>query len=204
MKKWLLLLAFAAVAGGCNASDLRPWQSGDMATGDRQRVFQAAREVLGKHFEIAEASFPRAMIETRPQVFEKSRAGTLADFRGAGGRWRRTVHFEMEPGEMAVIARVAVHLEREATAAAEAMIEAQESPDDRQVPRTGPRYQKPASKPSPQVWMEIGYDAGLARELLAEIAGRVRQLESGERLPPGQSPQDAAEETRRLGTELNR
>jgi hypothetical protein len=204
MRQGLLVLVLALVAGGCSGESLRPSQSADMATGDRQCVFEAAREVLAKHFELSEASFPKGIIETRPQVFEKSRAGTLADFRGAGGRWRRTAYFEMSPGEMSVTVRLAVRLEREATAAAEAMTEAQSDARESELPRVGPRYQKPASKPASQVWMDMGYDAGLARELLAAIAERVRQAERGDKLPPGLSPKEAAEETRRLGAELNR
>jgi len=200
MRPWPLLLVLALAAGGCSGAGMRPWQTADMATGERQRVFEAAREVLARHFELAEVNFVKGVIETRPQVFEKSRSGTLADLRGAGGRWRRTAYFEMSPGATSVTAWIAVREEREATAAAEAIVGA----DERELPRVGPNYEKSASRPARQVWVEIRYDAGLARELLAAISDRVRQLDRDDRIPPDQSPKDAAEETRRLGNALNR
>ena len=204
MRPMLLLIGVALAAGGCSSAAVRPWQSADMATGDRQRVFEAAREVLAKHFQVAEVNFPRGTIETQPQAFDRSRSGTLADVRGAGGRWRRTVYFEMGPEGMTTFARVAVHLEREATAAAESIVQARSDARESELPRVGPRYAKPPSQPSREVWVEIGYDAPLAREILAQITQRVRQAQQGDQVPLGQSPKDAAEETRRIGAELNR
>jgi len=204
MRRLLLLMGLALAAGGCSSAALRPWQSMDMATGERQRVFEAAREVLAKHFPLGEVSFARGVIETKPQVFDRSRLGTLADLRGAGGRWRRTVYFEIGPEDMTIVARVAVHLEREATAAAESIVAARSGPDESELPAVGTRVAKRAGKPSGEVWVEIGYDASLAREILAQVKERVGQAQKGDQVPLGQSPRDAAEETRRLGAELNR
>jgi hypothetical protein len=204
MKRLLLIAALAAAAAGCNARAVRPWQSAEMPTHDRQHVFNAAREVLAKHFQVAEANFAAGAIETRPQVFDRSKSGTLADWRGAGGRWRRTAYFEIDRAALEIRARVAVRLEREETAAAVAITEARSDARESELPRVGPRYNKPPSRPSDEVWVEVGYDAPLARELLSAIAQRAGQLEQGDRTPDGQSPKEAADEARRLGAEINR
>ena len=200
MKRLGLLCALLAAVAGCGGAATRAWQRSAMPTHDRQAIFDAAREVLAAHFEIADSSFASGTIETKPQVFERQRAGTLADVRGAGGRWRRTASFAMDYDGLTVIARVAVRLEREATAAAVAVSEAAGETGD-ELPGPAARRATASARASEEVWMEVGYDDGLARELLAAIAERARQAAHGEELPKGQSPKDAAEETRRIGAQ---
>jgi len=68
------------------------------------------------------------------------------------------------------------------------------------LPRTGPQQVRTRAK-GDEVWVEAGYDAALARELLSEIAEKAGQAERSEAVPQGESPKEAAEETRRIGAE---
>jgi hypothetical protein len=63
---------------------------------------------------------------------------------------------------------------------------------------------EPGARAPRPVWVEVGYDAQLAREILAQIADRVRKMEQGELPPMGQPPKEALEETRRIGAEQGR
>lgn len=204
MKRLLALVVLLAGAAGCDRAATRAWQSSEMPTHDAQRVFEAAREVLERNFEVAEASFAKGVIVTRPQAFERSRSGTLADVRGAGGKWRRTVSFELDRAGLAVVARVAVRLERESTAAAMAIADATtgERPDE--LPRVGPQYGRTAGRSSEEVWTEVGYDAALARELLAAIAEAVGKGERSEAMPAVPTAKDVDDETRRSLPARNR
>ncbi|HUU11246.1 MAG TPA: hypothetical protein VM431_12015 [Phycisphaerae bacterium] len=204
MKKLLLLVGLLAAAAGCAGTGSRAWQRSPMPTHDRQMVFEAAREVIAEHFEVTEASFVRGTIETRPQVFDRKRGGTLADVRGAGGRWRRTVSFEMGRDGLAIVAAVAVRLEREATEAAVAMSEAAGPARADELPSSPHGGGSVRRRQGDEVWVEVGSDDALARELLSTIAERVGASESGNQLPEGQSPQDAAEEVRRIGAQQGR
>ncbi|MCX5674726.1 MAG: hypothetical protein NTX87_06935 [Planctomycetota bacterium] len=189
------LMAVALLAGGCGEAATRAWQRAELPTHDWPRAFDAARDVLKEHFEIADASMTAGTLETKPQVLDRARSGTLADLRGAGGRWRQTVSVELDRGGLAIGARVAVRLEREATAAAVAITES--GANEPRVAESGARAQRP-------VWVEVGYDAPLAREILVQIADRVRKMEQGEMPSMGQSPKEALEETRRIGAEQGR
>jgi hypothetical protein len=189
------LIALVLLAAGCQAQDLRPWQQANLPTHNSQLAFQAAREVMAAHFEIAEASWTKGTIETRPQAFDGKRAGTLADVRGAGGRWRRIVSFELAHDESAVVGMVNVRLEREGTAQAVAIAQ---SGGDEGRGVEGPRSQPFASRPGDAVWTEVGRDDALARELLSEIAERIAKAEKGEALPVESSPQKEIDEARRL------
>jgi len=184
---------------------MREWQRQPMPSHDRQRVFEAARAVLESHFKIADANFVRGTIETRPQVFERPRRGTLADLRGAGGRWRRIVSFRMEREGLTVVAEVAVRLQREATEAAVAMAEQHRTAPEDELPASPPGAGTAGSRGDQAVWMDVGWDAALARELLSAIAERVRGLERAAEVPTGgQSPAEAAEEVRRLDAQRRR
>jgi len=199
MKRCLLLvLAAAAAAPGCREA-MRPWQRQPMPSHDRQRVFQAAREVLEQHFRIAGANVVRGTIETEPQVFDRKGGGTLADLRGAGGRWRRTVFFATDRSGLTVVGKVVVRLEREATEAALASAEQHRTAPEDELPAASHREAALGERPKEPVWMEVGEDEALARELLGTIAERVRRMEREESVPAGQSPSEAAEEVRRLG-----
>jgi len=198
MKRSLLLLLAVGVAAGCQEAT-RAWQRQPMPSHDRQRVFQAARGVLEEHFQIADANVIRGTIETEPQVFDRGGGGTLADLRGAGGRWRRTVYFNMERSGLTVVGKVAVLLEREATAAAIAVAEQHRTGPEDELPAASHRDHSLGDRPKQPVWMEVGEEKSLARELLGTIAGRVREMERQEAVPMGQSPREAAEEVRRLG-----
>ena len=88
----------------------------------------------------------------------------------------------------------------ESPAAAVAVSEAAGETGD-ELPGPAARRATASARASEEVWMEVGYDDGLARELLAAIAERARQAAQGEELPKGQSPKDAAEETRRIGAQ---
>ena len=199
MKRVLLVLGLVMTAAGCRAGASRGWQRSPMPTHDRQHVFEAAREVLAEHFEVADVNFVRGTIETKPQVFERRRSGTLADVRGAGGRWRRTVLFEMGRDGLTVTAAVAVRLQREATEAAVAMTETARPARIDELPPSSHGNGRVGRRPVTDVWMDVGYDDALARELLSAIAERVGARERREAVPPGQSPREAAEETRRIG-----
>jgi len=195
-----LLALLALAVAGCGGAASRAWQRAELSTHDWQRAFQAAQDVLASHFEIAESSLPRGAIETRPELVDRPRTGTLADIRGAGGRWRRTVSLELERSGLAVGARAAVRLEREATASAVALADSggyERRPAD--VPRAASPGAEPGAAAQRPVWVEVGYDAGMAREILAEIAERVRKLERGDAVPAFPSPKEAAEERRKMG-----
>ncbi len=192
-----LLLATAAAAGCQEAS--RAWQRQPMPSHDRQRVFQAAQEVLERHFRIADANLIRGTIETEPALFDRGGGGALADFRGAGGRWRRTALFEMERAGLTVVGKVAVRLEREATDAAVAVAEQHRTAPEEELPAASHGEPMRGGRPGEAVWMDVGEDKALARELLGAIARRVREMERDEAVPVGQSPREAAEEVRRLG-----
>jgi hypothetical protein len=195
-----LVVMLAVAAGGCGAS-ARGWEQSDLPTHDREKAFEAARKVLSQHAELAESNWARGEIRTRPQLLDRQRTGTLADVRGAGGRWRSTVSCTIGRDGMTIIARVAVRMEREATAAAAAMAET--GTDDRasDVPRSVPRIAEPGAPADREVWVEMGYDRPMARELLAQIAQEVEKSETREALPPDQSPDQILEESRQIGTE---
>jgi len=198
----ILLSGVLVLAGGCTAGADRAWQAADLGTRDSIRAFEAAEAVLKQHFEVAESKWTSGTIETRPQVFHRKREGTLADIRGAGGRWQRTVFFELENSGSTVVGRCAVQLQREATEAAIAVARSggyeQHVAD---VPGSRPFGDQAGPKRGEQVWVDVGYDAGLAKEILAEIAERVRQLEKGEAPPTVPSAKQEAEESRKIGDE---
>jgi len=198
-KRAFLVLALLVVAAGCRTAGSRAWQRSPMPSHDRQEVFDAARLVLSEHFEVADANFVRGTIETRPQVFDRQRSGTLADVRGAGGRWRRTVSFEIDRDGLTVVAAVSVRLQREATEAALAMTETARPDRVDELPPSTHGGTRVGRGPTDPVWMDVGYDDALARELLATLAERVRARQQGDAIPGGQSPREAAEETRRIG-----
>ena len=203
MKRALWMLGLVVTVAGCRAGASRGWQRSSMPSHDRQHVFEAARAVLSEHFEVAEANFVRGTIETRPQVFDRRRSGTLADVRGAGGRWRRTVSFEMDRDGLTVAAAVSVRLQREATEAAVAMTETARPDRVDELPPSA-HGGGVGRRPTDPVWMDVGYDDALARELLGMVAERVRVRQEGDAMPAGQSPQEAAEETRRIGAREGR
>ncbi|MFO8012894.1 MAG: hypothetical protein R6X20_06255 [Phycisphaerae bacterium] len=198
MKRSLLVLLALAAAAGCQEAT-RTWQRQPMPSHDRQRVFQAAQEVLERSFRIAEANITRGTIETAPALFDRGGGGTLADLRGAGGRWRRTAFVDLERSGLTVVAKVAVLLEREATDAAVAVAAQHRTAPERELPVDRPGDPVLAERPKRAVWMEVGEDKSLARELLGAIAQRVREMERDEAVPMGQSPREAADEVRRLG-----
>ena len=200
MKRLILVVGLVMAAGGCRGAATRGWQESALPTHDRQRAFEAALEVFEKHFEVARSNYASGTIETKPQAVEKRRWGTLADVRGAGGSWRQTAFFEMDRDGLTVVGRVAVRLEREATAAAEAIVAARADERQSELPRTGPEQVRTRAK-GDEVWVEAGYDAALARELLSEISEKAGQAERSEVVPQGESPKEAAEETRRIGAE---
>ena len=192
MSRILLVVAAAALAAGCEGAATRAWQSAELPTHDRQRAFDAAQDVLAKHFEVARANYTQGTIETKPQAFDRERSGTLADLRGAGGRWRRTVSFELSRGGLAMTGRAAVRLEREATAAAVAIAE---SGGHEPVAADGPPSRLPGAQPGArtggEVWVEVGYNASLAYEILAQIAQQIAQAEKGETRPEVPTAKDA-------------
>jgi len=198
-KRALLVLALVVTVAGCRGAASRAWQRSPMPSHDWQRVFEAARAVLAEHFEVADANVVRGTIETRPQVFDRRRTGTLADVRGAGGQWRRTVSFEMDRDGLTVVAAVSVRLQREATEAAVAMGETARPDRIDELPPSTRGGVRVGRRPTAPVWMDVGYDDALARELLATVAERVRARQRGDAIPEGQSPSEAAEETRRIG-----
>ena len=204
LKLLTVLVVAAVVAGGCGESASRAWQHAQLPTHDWQTAFQVSQDVLKEHFEIAEASVTKGTIVTRPAVFERARSGTLADIRGAGGRWRRTVSLELSRGGLEVEARAAVILEREGTNAAIAIAESGGFGDRaNDVPRSQPLISERGRGPAP-VWTEVGNDPTLAREILAQITERLQKLEKQDAPPALPSPQEAAEETRKLGAEANK
>ncbi|MGB2754235.1 MAG: hypothetical protein WBE00_03905, partial [Phycisphaerae bacterium] len=69
------------------------------------------------------------------------------------------------------------------------------------VPRSVPRIAEPGAPADREVWVEVGYDRPMARELLAQIAQEVEKSEMREALPPDQSPDQVLEESRRIGAE---
>jgi len=199
---WLLLAAVlgtVAVSAGCQNGG-RGWQRQTMSTGDRQQVFQAALEVLEEHFEIAKSNIVRGTIETKPQVYDGPPSGTLADLRGAGGAWRRTVFVEIERDGLTTAVSVAVRLEREATEAAVAQSETVRTGPSEELPPVPDRERPIAGRPRDTVWVEVGYDEALARELLGTIASRVRRIEEAEGFPELDSVRKMADEMRRMGS----
>jgi hypothetical protein len=201
----LLAATLLVSAVGCQTAATRAWQQADLPTHDRQRAFDAARAVLGKHFEIAEASWTKGTIETKPQLIDRKKAGTLADFRGAGGRWRRTVSFELSSSELTVVGMVAVRLEREGTDQAVAIARSGGYETHAvDAPSSEPFGMSPNARPGQQVWVEVGYDKDMAREILAEIGERVGGMEKADAPPAVATPKEEAEEMQKLGAEPKR
>ncbi|HUX02930.1 MAG TPA: hypothetical protein VMY35_18375 [Phycisphaerae bacterium] len=196
----VLAVAVAALAAGCGSAS-RGWEQASLATHDREKAFEAARKVLGRHFGVAEANWVRGEIRSRPKVLDRERAGTLADVRGAGGRWRGTAVCEIDREGLVAVARVTVRLEREATAATAVMADTGREDQGQDKPPSVPRMAEPGPGTDREVWVETGYDRPMARDLLAEIVQEVQRLESRETLPPDQSPQDIVEESRQMGAE---
>ena len=198
----ILLSGVLVLAGGCGAGADRAWQAADLGTRDSVRAFEAAEAVLKQHFEVAESKWTSGTLSTRPQTFQRKREGTLADIRGAGGRWQRTVYFELENSGSTVIGRCAVQLQREATEAAIAVARSGGyEPHAADVPSSRPFGEQAGPKRGEQVWVDVGYDAGLAREILAQIAERVRRMEQGEAPPKVPSAKQDVDESRKIGAE---
>ena len=198
------LIVAALLAGGCGEISSRAWQHAQLPTHDWQRAFEASQEVIKEHFDVAEAAYTKGTIVTKPAVFDRPRSGTLADIRGAGGRWRRTVTLELSRSGLAIDARAAVILEREGTNAAIAIAQSggyEGNPVD--VPRSRVYGSERGGAPPP-VWVEVGSDDALARELLAKIAQRLEGLEKQEAMPSTSSPKEVSDETRKFGAELNK
>ncbi len=198
MGRILFVAAMALAAVGCQAS--RAWQTSELPTHDRQKAFDAARATLEKHFGVAQANWAKGTIESQPQLFDRKGEGTLADLRGAGGRWRRTVSCAVSPSGMAMAASVAVRLEREATAAAATMAGTGGPEHAERASGATPGTSRAVQQPERLVWTDAGYDAGLAREILGEIAARVGEMEQAEALPEGPSARDLVEEAREIGS----
>jgi len=199
--RWLGLAAVLGTVAVCLAgcqNGGRAWQRQAMPAGDRQQVFQVAMETLEAHFEIAKSNIVRGTIETKPQVYDGPRSGTLADLRGAGGAWRRTVFVELERDGLTTVARVAVRLEREATEAAAVQSDTVRTGPSEELPPVPDRERPVASRPRDTVWVEVGYDAALARELLGAIASRVRRVQDTEGFPELDSVRKMADEMRRM------
>jgi hypothetical protein len=199
-----VLVVAAIVAGGCQESASRAWQHAQLPTHDWETAFQVCQDVLKEHFEIAEASVTKGTIVTKPSAFERARSGTLADIRGAGGRWRRTVSLELSRGGLEMDVRAAVILEREGTNAAIAIAESGGYGDRaNDVPRSQPLISERGRGPAP-VWVEVGNDQALAREILAKIAERLQKIEKQEAMPAIPGAREAFQETRKLGAEANK
>ena len=196
----VLAVVVAALAAGCGSTS-RGWEQASLATHDREKAFEAARKVLSRHFELAESNWTRGEIRTRAKVLDRQRTGTLADVRGAGGRWRGTASCEIAREGMDLIARVTVRLEREASAAAAVMADTGREDQGQDKPPSVPRMAEPGPGVEREVWIETGYDRAMARDLLAEIAQEVQRLEGRDALPPDQSSQDIVEESRQMGAE---
>ncbi|MBL7140733.1 MAG: hypothetical protein ISS74_07470 [Planctomycetes bacterium] len=194
----LLLAAALAVFAGCQNGG-RAWQRQAMPVGDRPQVFQTALAVLEEHFEIADSNIVRGTMETKPQIFDGPRGGTLADLRGAGGAWRRTVFVEVDRDGLTVVAAVAVRLEREATDAAVAQSETVRTGPSEELPPLPDRERPIGGRARDVVWVEVGYDDALARELLGMITSRLRRLEDTEGFPELDSVRKMADEMRRMG-----
>ena len=195
-----MLAAAMALAAGCGGAS-RGWEQGTLPTRDRERAFEAARKVLGEHFDVAEANWARGEIRTRPKALDRPRQGTLADVRGAGGRYRGTAVCEIDREGMDVIARVTVLLEREGTVAAAVIADTGREERGQDRPLSVPKIAEPGPASEREVWVETGYDRAMARDLLAEITEEVRRMEGREALPPDQSPEDVLEESRRIGAD---
>jgi hypothetical protein len=193
-----MLAIVALTAVGCETS--RPWQSRVLGTNDRQMAFDLAKEFLGQHYEVAESNWTAGTIQAKPQMFEGKKFGTLADVRGAGGRWRRIVYCEVDHDGLGIVARVAVLQQRETSAAGAAVAFDTGQPEHasgaKQPPIEGQEYERPVRR----VWTDAGYDAGLAREILGELAAKVEQSERRETTPQGQSAKDLIEESKKYAT----
>ena len=105
----------------------------------------------------------------------------------------------MDRDGLTVVAAVSVRLQREATEAAVAMTETARPDRLDELPPSTHGGVRVGRRPTTPVWMDVGYDDALARELLGMLAERVRVRRQGDAIPEGQSPKDAAEEARRIG-----
>ena len=195
-----LILAGLVAAAGCQGA-LRGWESAPLATHDREKAFEAAREVLGRHFEIAEANWTSGVIETRPAIYKGKAEGTLADLRGAGGRWRRTATCELARDGLTIVARMRVRTEREGTATAVEVASSTSDGRAMETPAAISRGEAPGMRRESDVWVDAGHDATMARELLGQIAERIRRMEDEETVPAGPSPKEVLEEGKRIGAD---
>ncbi len=198
MNRRFLVLVAVALAAGCQAT--RAWQARKLPTHDRQRAFEAARDVIGRHFEIAEANWIRGVIRTEPQISSEGPATTMADVR-RDVRYRRTVTFELGREGLEMTGRAAVLLEREGTAEAVAMAAHGPQAIDEEVPRAMPTRASARAREAETVWTGIGWDESLARELLAEIARTVEAAEGGEVVPDTGDVRRLMEDSKAYGEE---
>jgi len=199
MKRLVAVVILAGVAVGCRAG--RGWESMELPTRDRQRAFDAAQETLEKYFGAVETNWTKGTLETRPQLFDRKREGMVTDLRGAGGRWRRTVSCVIDRSGMEVTANVAVRLEREATVAAAVMTETGQPENAERSSGATPGTSRATKEPGSLEWTDAGYDESLAREILGEIARRVRDANSDDVMPDdGPSVQDMVKEAREIGS----
>jgi hypothetical protein len=199
---WLLLAATALVATGCAATEHRAWQHRELPTHDRQRAFQAARDVLARHFDVADANIVQGTIETHPHIVDRPREGTMADWRGAGGRWRAAAQCQIGREGLNIVASVLVPLQREATAAAMAIAGTGRDDLEGEIPESQPSLVGPVAGADEEVWTEAGYDETMARELLAEIVREIQIVQRDEAVPLGASPEEVMEESKRLGDRM--
>ncbi len=184
MKRIVLTAGLAALAAGC-AAQTRGWQETELPTHDWGRAYEAAKGVFEQRFEIARSSWTRGTIEAKPEVGEGEGEGTLADLRGAGGTWRRQASCELLRDGLTVLARVAVRLERKATDQVAVMRTGGDETAANEVPYSTPRGSRPAmSRGGGEVWMDVGYDAEMARRILAAIAEQVADAEAREGRTP--------------------
>jgi hypothetical protein len=193
------LAVLAAGAAGCDADALRTWQQMDLPTHNRQLAFETAKDVIGKHFEIATASWVQGAIETKPQLFEGKKSGTLADYRGAGGRWRRVVSFELADNGFTMVGMADVRLQREATDQAVAAARtggSEEGASGR--PRSEPFGTAATRRSGEAVWVDAGRDDALAKELLGEIAEQAGQAAKRDAIPALSTPDKEFDDARNL------
>jgi len=175
MKATILLVALAGLLAGCQARQ-DDWQSMLLPTTDYQAAFMAAREVLAKDYTIAHASFAQGVIETQPQLFQKTGAERQPGAYASGGAaqaYRRTVLCRLERTQESVTVKITVNVERQGASQAETLVVTQGG--ESHAAGAERRWQA-LDEHRATYWADIGRDRELETALLERIRARFAEL----------------------------
>jgi hypothetical protein len=176
---WLLGSVFLLGVAGC-AGPVEEMRATTrvIEDADSAEIFLAAQEILEREFGRVQVDRAGGRIVTTPVEYTATTAsGTARDWRRAPSTMRRVARFLMTPREGGVVARLRVDIERQDTAAREAV----RTEDGRLS--DSPAYtpiERDAATTAGQnvVWTHVRRDLALERSLLEELQERFAPSET--------------------------